>query len=322
MPNWAGSNWYFLRYCDPQNEREFADQEKLRYWLPVDWYNGGMEHTTLHLLYSRFIYKVLYDCGYVPTPEPYAKRTSHGVVLGPDGRKMSKSRGNVVNPDEVVSAFGADTFRVYECFMGPFGQVVAWDPQSVEGCSRFLRRIWRSVTAATPVGGVAEERGGSGGSLELQKNLHRLVKKVGEDIEAMKFNTAIAAMMGFLNSWLASPPGSLSVEEVGVFLRLLAPFAPHLAEELWECLGGEFSVHQQPWPEYDPSLIREGRVIVAVQVDGKLRTRLEMSSGLSEEEARDLVLDDSKVQDYLSGRTLERVVWVPDRLMNLVTAVG
>ena len=354
MPNWAGSNWYFLRYCDPQNDREFANLQKLNYWMPVDLYNGGMEHTTLHLLYSRFIYKFLYDCNFVPGSEPYAKRTSHGVVLGPDGQKMSKSRGNVINPDDVIEAYGADSFRVYEAFMGPFGQAIAWDPKGVEGCHRFLNRVWRLVseaaTSGTSAGGTRPipqpsrldprkpRRFPSGGlentevrgiksDPELERELHRLIKKVGEDTEALKFNTAIAAFMGFLNevqekinTERETDYHGLSKDDWGIFLRLLAPFAPHITEELWcEVLGNEFSIHQQSWPEYDSGLVEEERVTIVVQINGKVRERFETEKGLSEEEAIEIAKALPKVKKHLAGKEVIKVIWVQDRLVNFVT---
>lgn len=335
MPNWAGSNWYFLRYCDPNNAFEFANFEKLQYFLPVDLYNGGMEHTTLHLLYSRFIHKFLYDCGLVPTSEPYAKRTSHGVVLGPDGQRMSKSRGNVVNPDEIVENFGADTFRVYEAFMGPFDQTVVWDKKGVEGCYRFLGRVWRLIhrsgktqietqkdADSVRVNPRLDPRNSASNKRNedrLTRELHRLIKKVTEDLDSMKFNTAIAAMMGFLNEVQtrintdkALPAvkdadcHGLSSEDWGIFLRLLAPFAPHITEELWQKLrNGEtkkrsnkktvlrsfgssvsWSIHQQPWPKYDPKLTEEEEVTIVVQVNGKVREKVEVESQKSKVKSR------------------------------------
>jgi len=307
MPNWAGSSWYFLRYIDPKNSKKFADRKKLDYWMPVDWYNGGLEHTTLHLLYSRFWHKFLFDLGLVPSSEPYRKRTSHGVVLGPDGAKMSKSRGNVVNPDDVVADFGADTFRMYEMFMGPFDQMIAWDPRGVLGVYRFLERVWKThqVISQQPV--AKSEK-------HLKRNLHQLVKKIEEDLTKLKFNTTIAAMMEFVNQ-LSAKSYQLSIGDWKIFLKVLAPFAPHLAEELW----GKQSIHQQPWPRYDPKLIREEIVTVVVQVDGKLRGKLEVKSGEKKGEVIKLAKDLEPVKPHLSRRKLVKTIFLPDKLVNFVT---
>jgi leucyl-tRNA synthetase len=319
MPNWAGSSWYFLRYTDPQNSEEFADPKKLAYWTPVDWYNGGFEHTTLHLLYSRFWHKFLFDEGLVPSPEPYQKRTSHGVVLGPDGGKMSKSRGNVVNPDEVVRDFGADTFRVYEMFMGPFEQRIAWDPQGVQGVHRFLERVWKAHSLILKQTLKESDK-------ELEGELHRLLKKVGEDLPELKFNTAVAALMSFLNE-LSSRSHALSAADWALFLRVLAPFAPHLAEELWEGLpskvrssrgSGEDSIHQQSWPSFDKELVSREKVTIVVQVNGKLRGRLSARPG---EEEKKLVASASSletVRPHLEGEKISKTIFLPDRLINFV----
>jgi leucyl-tRNA synthetase len=244
MPNWAGSNWYFMRYCDPKSNEKLADSKKLKYWLPVDWYNGGMEHTTLHLLYSRFIYKFLFDIGVAPTPEPYKKRTSHGIVLAEDGRKMSKSFGNVVNPDDIVQKYGADTLRVYEMFMGPFDQAIAWSTQGVKGVRRFLERVWKLIL---------ECKDQKESSKKVIKEIHKLNKKIDEDLEMTKFNTAVAAFMEFINFALENK-NEIGKDVLERFLILLAPFAPHITEELWHRLGQKDSIHLQSWPKWDPEL--------------------------------------------------------------------
>lgn len=312
MPNWAGSNWYYLRYIDSQNDKELADRKKLDYWLPVDLYNGGMEHTTLHLLYSRFIYKFLADIKVVPGKEPYARRHSHGVVLGPDGRKMSKSFGNVVNPDEIVKEYGADTFRLYEMFMGPFEQMIPWSHEGVQGCYRFLKKVWQ----------LSQEKIGEKTTPELSAKLHQTIKKVTEDLNKLRFNTAVAAMMEFSNVWMSAPPaGGLSKQDAEVFLRLLAPFAPHITEELWsEVLKNKFSIHQQPWPKYDPKLAQEEKVEIVVQVNGKLRDRLELESERAgeQETVEKLARESEKVKTYLANKKIKKTIFVPGKLINFV----
>jgi len=310
MPNWAGSSWYFLRYLDPKNDKRFADRKKMDYWLPVDWYNGGMEHTTLHLLYSRFWYKVLADLKLVPGIEPYAKRTSHGVVLGPDGQKMSKSRENVVNPDEVVVEFGADTFRLYEAFMGPFEQTIAWDPKGVLGVRRFLDRVWKAQQEVV-------SRKLTVDSGELKRKLHQLIKKVEEDTLSLKFNTAIAEMMKFTNQ-LAISNYQLSIEDWEVFLQVLAPYAPHLAEELWHGLGERDSIHRQPWPKHDPKLIAEETVTIVVQVNGKMRGKLELPAGIREASVTELAADLDSVKSHFYGKKVAKTIFIPDNLINFV----
>jgi len=327
MPNWAGSCWYFLRFADPNGNRLPFSKEAMAEWLPVDWYLGGAEHAVMHLLYARFWVKVFNDLGLLDFKEPFLRLRGVGMVLAEDGRKMSKSWHNVINPDDVVEAYSADSLRVYEMFMGPWGQALAWSTQGVEGCHRFLKRVWRLVAKA--VGPAGEQS-----NPELNRKLHRLVKKVGEDIEGMKFNTAIAAMMGFLNevqSQINVGGGTdyrgLSKEGWGIFLRLLAPFAPHITEELWQRLNGNVvapfsarsSIHSQPWPEYDPGLINEYMVTIVVQVDGKVRGSFESEKGLSEKEAREIAESLSTVKKHLAGREVARVVWVQDRLVSLVT---
>ena len=311
MPNWAGSSWYYLRYPDPKNDKKFADPDKLKYWMPVDWYNGGMEHTTLHLLYSRFWYKVLSDLGLVPTREPYARRTSHGVVLGPDGQKMSKSRGNVVNPDEVVAEFGADTFRMYEAFMGPFDQTIAWDPKGVLGVRRFLDKVWKSHQEI-----IGNKQPAT--SNELQRRLHRLIKKVEEDALNLKFNTAVAEMMKFINE-VSSSEYRVAREDWKLFLKVLAPYAPHLAEELWHGLGEGESIHRQSWPQYDPKMIVEEKVTIVVQVDGKMRGKLELPAGTREVSVTELAADLDSVKPHFYGKKVAKTIFIPDNLINFVT---
>ena len=308
MPNWAGSNWYYMRYCDPQNNKELASKKKLSYWLPVDWYNGGMEHTTLHLLYSRFIYKFLFDIGVAPTSEPYQKRTSHGVVLAEDNRKMSKSFGNVINPDDIVKDYGADTLRVYEMFMGPFDQAIAWSTQGVKGVHRFLNRFWKLVLDC-----VANQKSSQKATMEV----HKLNRKISQDLEKMKFNTAVAAFMEFLNFAIDNKK-DIGKDIIERMLLLFAPFAVHLTEELWHQLGYKGSIHKQLWPEYDPKLVKEETVTLVIQVNGKVRNKIEVKRDLSEKEARELAISRKKVQKWISGKKIKKVIFVPDKLINFV----
>jgi leucyl-tRNA synthetase len=308
MPNWAGSNWYYMRYCDPENDKSLADSKKLKYWLPVDWYNGGMEHTTLHLLYSRFIYKFLYDIGVAPHPEPYQKRTSHGIVLAEDGRKMSKSFGNVINPDDIVKEYGADTLRVYEMFMGPFDQAISWSTQGVKGVYRFLEKVWKLV---------AENSEKQESSQEILRALHKLNKKINRDLEIIKFNTIIAAFMEFVN--LAFEEKKIGKKELERFLVLLFPFAPHASEELWSQLGHKESISSEKWPEPDPKLIEEGVVTLVVQVNGKVRDKIEVDADISEEEAKDLAISREKIKNRVSGKEIKNIIFVPGKLINIVT---
>ncbi len=307
MPQWAGSSWYFLRYTDPQNNQDFASKEALEYWLPVDWYNGGMEHTTLHLLYSRFWHKFLYDCGIVPTVEPYTKRTSHGMILGENNEKMSKSRGNVVNPDDIISEFGADTLRTYEMFIGDFEKSVSWSQNGVKGCRRFLDRIWKLQEIL---------KGGETYQQELNTPMHRTIKKVSEDFERMKFNTAIAAMMTLINDVTAH--GSINRAELKTLLQLLNPVAPHITEELWEIVGYGQTMHQTPWPTFDPTALEESVVEVAVQFNGKLRNVVNMPKDASAEEAERLAKEDHRVQAALEGKQIVKVIVIQNRIVNIV----
>ena len=307
MPQWAGSSWYFLRYMDPHNENAIASKEALAYWSPVNWYNGGMEHTTLHLLYSRFWHKFLYDIGVVPTPEPYAKRTSHGMILGENGEKMSKSRGNVVNPDDVVREYGADTMRLYEMFIGDFEKAAPWNPASIRGCRRFIERFWGFQNILTD-GGLREK---------LETPFHKTIKKVGEDIENLKFNTAIAALMSLMNEIYDT--GSVTREELRIFAILLSPFAPHVAEELWENVGfgGGFAC-QQKWPVYEEAKCRENTVEIAVQVNGKVRARISIAADLSKEDAIAAAKADEKIASEIAGKTIVKEICVPGKLVNIV----
>src|SRR3989339_659446 len=296
MPNWAGSSWYFLRYIDPNNDKEFASQEKLKYWMSVDWYNGGMEHTVLHLLYSRFWNEFLYDIGLVPTSEPYQKRTSHGMILAPDGEKMSKSRGNVINPDEMVEKFGTDAFRVYIMFMGPFDQAVAWDTNGLVGVRRFLDKVWN----------LQEKVENKITDTKIETALHQTIKKVTEDIDAMRFNTAIAKMMELVNEM--SKADKISVVNYTYLVQILAPFAPHLCEELWDVLGHEKSLACESWPQFNPELIKESEVTLAVQVNGKLRDTITVAADISEEEAKRTALSSEAVKKWLEGKEPKKVI--------------
>ena len=306
MPQWAGSSWYFLRYCDPHNNEALASKEALDYWTPVDWYNGGMEHTTLHLLYSRFWHKFLYDIGVVPTKEPYAKRTSHGMILGEGGEKMSKSRGNVVNPDDIVNEYGADTMRLYEMFIGDFEKAAPWSSQSIKGCKRFLDRVY-----ALPE--LLAEGEGYG---RLEKSFNRTIKKVSEDIMSLKANTAIAALMELLNEIAAEK--AITAEGLKTFLILLNPLAPHITEELWEQNGFGGYIHQQSWPEYDESKLADDVVEIAVQINGKLRGTVEIPADASDADAIGAAKANRKITAELEGKQIIKEIFVKGRLVNIV----
>ena len=308
MPNWAGSSWYFIRYCDPHNDKELASREALEYWMPVDWYNGGMEHTTLHLLYSRFWYKFLYDIGVVPTKEPYKKRTSHGMILGENGEKMSKSRGNVVNPDDIVEEMGADAFRLYEMFMGAFDQPIPWSTQGARGCRRFLDRIWRMQDMVNGFDGIRSE---------MKALVHGTIKKVSEDYEAMKYNTAIAAMMTMVNELYNS--GSVSKEEFHILLTLLNPVAPHMTEELNQRLGYEQPLYCTPWPKWDESALVKNTIEYGVQVNGKIRARIELPIDMPKEEVEAAAKAHKDVVPFLEGKTVRKVIVVKN-IVNIVVA--
>ena len=304
MPQWAGSSWYFLRYTDPHNDKELASPEALKYWLPVDWYNGGMEHTTLHLLYSRFWHKFLYDEGVVPCPEPYQKRTSHGMILGENGEKMSKSRGNVVNPDDIVREYGADTLRTYEMFIGAFDLSASWSEDGVKGCRRFLDRAWKLQDLVTDEEGFSKD---------LETRMHQTIKKVSNDFENMKFNTAIAAMMSLLNDFYKK--GSVTKGEIQTLIILLNPVAPHITEEMWEKLGYEGRVYQQTWPEFDEAKTVESTVEIAVQINGKTKGTLD----IGKDDPKDDVLARAKecIADKLTG-TIVKEIYVPGKIVNIV----
>ena len=307
MPQWAGSSWYFMRYCDPTCDTALAAKEALDYWLPVDWYNGGMEHTTLHLLYSRFWHKFLYDIGVVSCPEPYAKRTRHGMILGENGEKLSKSRGNVVNPDDIVKEYGADTMRLYEMFIGDFEKSAPWNTSSIKGCKRFLERIWGLQDVLTD---------GEGYSKELETSFHKTIKKVSEDIEEMKFNTAIAAMMSLLNE--ITDKGSITRGEFKTFLLLLNPFAPHIAEELWEVCGFGGMITDQKWPSYDEAKCKDASVEIAVQVNGKVKARVVIPADCSNQDAIAAAKANESIAAAIAGKTVVKEICVPGKLVNIV----
>ena len=307
MPQWAGSSWYFLRYMDPHNDDALASKEALEYWSPVDWYNGGMEHTTLHLLYSRFWHKFLYDIGVVPTKEPYQKRTSHGMILGENNEKMSKSRGNVVNPDEVVDEFGADAFRTYEMFIGAFDQSTPWSQQGLKGCYKFLERVWNIQSMVTNEEGY---------SAELEKSIHKTIKKVGEDIEKMKFNTAIAAMMSLVNDFYKK--GSVTKTEYMTLITLLNPVAPHMTEELWEMYGGEGFLSIREWPKYDEEKTHDDQVEIVVQINGKIKDKVMIDAGLDQEGTQNAAMESDRIKSLIEGKTVVKVIAIPGRLVNIV----
>ena len=308
MPNWAGSSWYFLRYTDPHNDKAFASEEALKYWLPVDWYNGGMEHTTLHLLYSRFWHRFLYDIGLVPAKEPYMKRTSHGMVLGENGEKMSKSRGNVVNPDDYIKEYGADAFRMYIMFMGAFDQPIPWNTQGTKGCRRVLDRVWRLQDMISDEHGIRES---------VKAGYNATIKKVGEDIERMKFNTAIAAIMSFVNDIYAV--GSITKEELRTLLILLFPFAPHITEEINEAASLGSPIYEAHWPEYDESALAADSVEMGVQINGKIRARIMAPADAEKDEIEKLALESKDVQPFIEGKTVRKVIVVKN-IINIVVS--
>ena len=307
MPQWAGSSWYYLRYCDPTNENALASKEALDYWLPVDWYNGGMEHTTLHLLYSRFWHKFLYDIGVVPTKEPYAKRTSHGMILGEDNQKMSKSRGNVVNPDEVVDEYGADTLRIYEMFIGDFEKSAPWSTSSIKGSKRFLDRTWALMDMVKDDEGYSED---------LESLMHRTIKKVTEDIEQMKFNTAIASMMTLINEFYARK--SVTRGELKTVLLLLNPFAPHITEEMWERMSFGGMLNESTFPKYDEAKCEDKKAEFVVQICGKIKARITADSAISKDELMALAMNEAGVKNALEGKEIVKEIFVPGKLLNIV----
>ena len=305
MPQWAGSSWYFLRYLDPHNDKALASKEALEYWLPVDWYNGGMEHTTLHLLYSRFWHKFLYDIGVVPTKEPYKKRTSHGMILGENGEKMSKSRGNVVNPDDIVRDYGADTMRLYEMFIGDFEKAAPWSSAGIKGCSRFIDRVYGLLDITVPKS-----------SGKLEKSFHKTIKKVSSDIEALKCNTAIAALMALLNEIYEQ--NEIGKDELKIFITLLNPFAPHLTEEMWEKAGFSGYLNQTSWPTYDEAKTVDNEVEMVLQVNGKIKDKIVVSTDISKEELEKTALENEAVKELTAGKTVVKIITVPKKLVNIV----
>ncbi len=311
MPNWAGSSWYYLRYADPKNQKEFASKKNLKYWTPVDWYNGGMEHTTLHLLYSRFWHKFLYDLKLVPTSEPYTKRTSHGMILAEGGVKMSKSIGNTVDPKDIVKTYGADTLRIYEMFMGPFDQAVAWNTQSIIGSRRFLEKVWKSleyVDAMTSTQKVS--------STKLKTILHKTIKKVTEDIESMSFNTAISSTMVLVNE--IEKVKTISKKDFKFFLQILAPFAPHITEELWRGLDEKKSIHLSAWPKWDPEKIITDVLKIIIQVNGKVRAEMMVHRDIDEEDVKKCALENKAIIGWTVGKDIKRFIYIKDRLVNIV----
>ena len=308
MPQWAGSSWYFLRYMDPHNDKALASKEAIKYWSPVDWYNGGMEHTTLHLLYSRFWHKFLYDIGVVNTPEPYAKRTSHGMILGENGEKMSKSRGNVVNPDEIVDEYGADTLRLYEMFIGDFEKAAPWSQSSIRGCRRFIERYYNLQTILNNADGIRSE---------LESSFHKAIKKVSDDIENIKFNTAIATLMALINDITAT--GAITKEELRIFTILLNPFAPHVTEEVFEiCKLGDGIVAEQKWPEYDEAKCKDETIEIVVQVNGKIKTKLNIPVESEKNAVLDMAKADANVAKAIENMNIIKEIYVPNKLVNLV----
>jgi leucyl-tRNA synthetase len=311
MPNWAGSNWYFIRYSDPKNNKQLVDPKKAKYWLPVDWYNGGMEHTTLHLLYSRFVFKFLYDIGAVPKEvgsEPYKKRTAQGMILGEGGIKMSKSKGNVVNPDIYVSQYGADTVRVYEMFMGPFDQAIAWDDKGVNGVYRFLNRVYDLVDKVDNK---------SKDSVDVLRVLNQSIEKVSEDIETMRFNTAISQLMILTNA--LDKENKISLKTLEDFVLILSPFAPHIAEELWEKLGHKKSLASEKWPEYDKTLIKEESVSIGIQVNGKLRDEIKLPYDTeASKKIEEQVLAMEKVKKHIEGKEVVKFIHIKNKIISIV----
>jgi leucyl-tRNA synthetase len=307
MPNWAGSSWYFLRYIDPKNNKVFADRKKIDYWMPVDLYNGGMEHTTLHLLYSRFWHKFLFDLGYVPAAEPYKARRSHGMIIAEDGQKMSKSRGNVVNPDDIITSYGADTLRVYEMFMGPYSEAIAWNTNSMIGVNRFLERVW-NLQDKVKVKVKNNE--------EIESLVHKTIKKITEDIDELKFNTAVSQLMILANAF--EKQDEILKKHFETFIILLSPFAPHITEEIWENLGNKKSVHLNAWPVFNPKFIKEKEIELVVQVNGKIRDKIQTPANISEADAKKIALESEKVQKWFEGKTPRKVIFVKGKLVSIV----
>jgi leucyl-tRNA synthetase len=307
MPNWAGSSWYYLRYVDPKNKKEFASKKNLKYFTPVDWYNGGMEHTTLHLLYSRFWHKFLYDLKLVPTKEPYTKRTSHGMILANGGEKMSKSKGNTVNPDDLVKTYGADTLRIYEMFMGPFDQVVSWNTDSMIGPRRFLERVWRIIPKVKNI---------KSQNKEFKILLNKTIKKVSEDIENMYFNTSISSMMILFSEM--EKLESVSLEDYKKSLQILAPFAPHIAEEIWRILGEKKSIHLSPWPKFNPKFLIDDEIKIVIQVNGKVRGEIFVNPDINEEDLKSLIFKREEIAKHISNQEIKKFIYIKGRLVSIV----
>ncbi len=307
MPQWAGSSWYFLRYIDPDNSDEFASMEKMKYWLPIDWYNGGMEHTTLHLLYSRFWHRFFYDIGLVPTKEPYQKRTSHGMILGEGGVKMSKSLGNVVNPDDIIADYGADTLRMYEMFIGDFEKAAIWSNESVKGCRKFLDRVWALQGILTDSEEISED---------FEVPVNKLIAKVSSDYESLKFNTAIAKMMEFTNEVYSR--GKITREEYRVLIQLLNPIAPHITEELWEMMDNKVAIHDNPWPVYDENKLVENEIEIAVQLNGKVRSTIKIPTGADKKTVEEITMQNDRIKDLLKDKTILKLIVIPDKIVNIV----
>ena len=307
MPQWAGSSWYYLRYMDPHNDKELASKQAIEYWAPVDWYNGGMEHTTLHLLYSRFWHKFLYDIGVVSTKEPYQKRTAHGMILGSNGEKMSKSKGNVVNPDDIIGEFGADTFRVYEMFMGPFDQTAPWSMESFRGCGKFLDRVWNLQDMLVE---------GSTYSPEFEKMMHKAIKKVSADIEEMKFNTCISTFMTMVNEFYKLK--KINKAEFKTFLQLLNPFAPHVSEELFEKIGESKTIAETTWPKYEESKTIDNEIELPIQFNGKLRATVKIVRDSNESVVKEIVHNNQTVINNLKDKTIVKEIYVKNKIYNIV----
>ena len=306
MPQWAGSSWYFLRYCDPNNTEEFASQEALKYWMNVDWYNGGMEHVTRHMIYSRFWHKFLYDLGLVPTAEPYAKRTAQGLILGPDGEKMSKSKGNVVDPNDVVDVYGADVLRAYVLFMGDYEQAAPWNESSMKGCKRFLDRVWELHTKLIDGDSYRDE---------LISSMHKTIKKVSNDIESMKFNTALAALMTLVNK--IYEVGNVNKAEYKTLLTLLNPFAPHITEELYSELFGEI-LSEGNWVEYDEALCIDSTVEIVVQINGRVKAKMMVDANIKREDMEKAAMENDEIKELIGSQNVVKVIAVPGKLVNIV----
>jgi leucyl-tRNA synthetase len=316
MPNWAGSSWYYLRYTDPKNNKAFSDKKNLKYWTPVDWYNGGMEHTTLHLLYSRFWHKFLYDLKLVPTNEPYKKRTSHGLILASNGEKMSKSRGNVINPDSIVNSLGADSLRLYEMFMGPFSEPIAWDTNNIAGVRRFIEKVWRLQDKVIKTNSKQSSTSSSSSVSSIETLIHKTIKKVGDDIEDMKFNTAISSLMILVNE--LEKLENISKENYEILIRLISPFIPHIGEELWSILDNKKSVSLSSWPKYDKNKTVEDNITIVVQINGKVRSSFTISISESDDKVKEMALNMDEIKKWTEGKEIKKVIFVKGKLVNIV----